>query len=103
MNGGQIKKIIGIGASILSMVPMPFPRIIAKKLNLPYEEYSDNGISNDAIFRFISQANLKYNDSLIIVLFTHLYRRELIDDNNNVFSTNMFEKNIRNNYLNKNI
>ena len=46
MNGGQIKKIIGIGASILSMVSMPFPRIIAKKLNLPYEEYSDNGISN---------------------------------------------------------
>ena len=96
MNGGQIKKIIGIGASILSMVSMPFPRIIAKKLNLPYEEYSDNGISNDAIFRFISQANLKHEDSLIIVLFTHLYRRELIDDNNNVFSTNMFEKNIHN-------
>ena len=61
MNGGQIKKIIGIGASVLSMVPMSFPRVIAKKLNLPYEEYSDNGISNDTIFiRFNDQDNLSF-------------------------------------------
>ena len=86
------KKVIGIGASILSDVSVPFTEIIADELNLPYEEYSDRGISNDAIFRFISQANIKYSNCLIIVLFTYLYRHELVNSENQIFSTNVHQK-----------
>lgn len=94
INGGKIEKVIGVGSSIISVPAKPFTKIIAEKLDLQYEEFSDVGISNEAIFRFISQINLEHKNSLIIVIFTFLHRKELVDNKNNIYSLTTFEKNI---------
>ena len=75
----QADVFIGIGASVLSETEVPFTRTVAQALGKKYIEFSDNGISNETIFRYISYANLKYSNAIIMPVFTYLVREELVD------------------------
>lgn len=71
---------------MLVMTPIPFTRHMATALGKKYVQYGEVGQSNEALFRYISTANMELTNSLMVVLFTILQRKELVDTNNIVYT-----------------
>lgn len=75
----ETTRLIAVGASVISDISTPFTETVSNEMNKEYIQYADTGISNETIFRWISYANIKYNNAIIMPVFTYLVREELVD------------------------
>jgi len=64
----------------------PFTRLVANDLEKEYIQYGEVGQSNEALFRYISKVNAENRNTIIIVLFTLLQRKELVDKDNLLYT-----------------